>query len=74
MKTIFILAITLWFTSLTMGQTPMGFSYQAVARNADNTPIRNANISIRISIIKTSISGTLAYRETHHLSQYDRAF
>jgi len=71
MKTIFILAITLWITSLTMGQTPMGFSYQAVARNADNTPIRNANISIRISIIKTSISGTLAYRETHQVMSND---
>ena len=56
---------------LVSGQTPMGFSYQAVARQSDNTPIRNSELSLRISIIKGSLSGTLAYRETHQATSND---
>ncbi|MEZ4899861.1 MAG: hypothetical protein R2806_23665 [Saprospiraceae bacterium] len=44
----------------------MGFSHQAVARQSD-TPIRNSELSLRISIIKGSPSGGLAYRETHQV-------
>nr|NQU93850.1 hypothetical protein [Bacteroidota bacterium] len=49
----------------TMAQTPQSFSYQAIARTADGDPIVNRDISVKISILAGSASGTVVYSELH---------
>jgi len=59
------LAILLFvFCSLT-AQTPQAFKYQAIARDNLGNIISDQNVSIRISILQDSVSGTPVYIETH---------
>lgn len=48
----------------TFAQSPAGFNYQAVLRDASGNIRANANVAIRIDIIKTSATGTSVYAET----------
>ena len=57
-----LLAVT---TAFVFAQVPQGFSYQAIAFNASGNPIANGNISVRISILNDSVTGTNLYTETH---------
>ncbi|MCD4680935.1 MAG: hypothetical protein K8S00_11165 [Bacteroidales bacterium] len=52
------------FSSLT-AQTPQAFKYQAIARNNLGNIISDQDVSIRISILAGSVSGTPVYIETH---------
>ena len=59
----------LLFTFLLLGmatysQSPQGFTYQAVIRDAGDALIANSSIGMRISILQTSASGTVVYEET----------
>lgn len=45
------------------GQAPNLMSYQAIVRNTSNTLVSNQSIGVRISIIKTTASGTEVYKE-----------
>ncbi len=47
-------------------QPPQAFKYQAVVRDNSGEIIANQPVSIRISIIQDSITGTLKYSETHN--------
>jgi microcystin-dependent protein len=47
-----------------IAQVPQKLSYQAVIRNNNNELVTSKGIGIRISILKTSASGTLVYTET----------
>ncbi|MFA5748098.1 MAG: SUMF1/EgtB/PvdO family nonheme iron enzyme [Candidatus Absconditabacterales bacterium] len=49
-------------------QTPQAFKYQAVARDNAGKILNAQTISVRASIIRTSISGTSAYTETHSVT------
>jgi hypothetical protein len=60
----FILAIILLFNI--KAQTPQGFNYQGVARNASGAAITNQAIGLQISILDGSASGTTVYTETHN--------
>jgi len=51
-----------------MSQTPQAISYQAVARNAQGNILSNTNVSLRVSILSGSVSGSAVYVETHNLS------
>jgi len=51
-----------------LGQTIPGINYQGVARNLDGSPRANQAISIRISILSNSSSGSVEYSETHELA------
>jgi hypothetical protein len=53
-------------TSL-FGQAPESFNYQAIARNSSGTILSSQNVSFRISILQTSITGNSVYTETHSL-------
>ncbi len=65
MKTIVL--IVLLFAGFSMlGQAPDLINYQAVAYNASGQSINNTAISIRISVLQSSSSGTIAYQETHN--------
>jgi len=55
----FLMASTLF------AQVPQAINYQAVATNTSGTPIANSNISVRISILAGSATGTNVYTETH---------
>lgn len=46
-------------------QAPGKMSYQALIRNSSDKLVVNTKVSIRISILKSSVSGTSVYTETH---------
>jgi hypothetical protein len=48
--------------------TYQGLFYQAVARNADGTPMANQNISIRFSLHQSSATGAIEYQEVQNVS------
>lgn len=61
-KTVFL--ATLFFSiTVVFGQSPDKMSYQAVIRNASNALVTNANVSMRISIIQGSTSGSIIFQE-----------
>jgi hypothetical protein len=65
MKKPFILSVFFFMGILTLiAQTPKGFNYQAIIRNAQGEVIANQAVSMKISIIQGSISGTAVYAET----------
>jgi hypothetical protein len=45
------------------GQTPEGFKYQAVVRNASNTILTNQAVGLRMTIQQGAIGGTTIYSE-----------
>lgn len=64
MKKLFTLTLLLLaITALT--QTPQGFNYQAVIRNFSGELIQNQDVSVRISILQGSTTGSSVYTETH---------
>jgi hypothetical protein len=65
MNKILISVITyLLISTLTFAQSPNSFKYQAVARDAAGAILANKTIGIKISLLQTSASGTVAYSET----------
>lgn len=65
----FLLGVCLFAAaSISRGQSPASFSYQAVARDASGTAITNQNVSFRISILESSTSGTAVYTESHSIT------
>jgi hypothetical protein len=46
-------------------QAPQKFNYQAVARNAQGSPLINQLVTIRASILAGSPSGNTVYSEIH---------
>jgi hypothetical protein len=66
LKTILLFSFLFIFKSATLfAQAPQSFNYQAIARNGSGTILSNQNVSFRISILQTSITGTSVYSETH---------
>ena len=59
MMAIFIIA-----TVNTMAQVPQSLNYQAVARNSTGALIANHPVSLRLSILSGSSTGTVVYSET----------
>jgi hypothetical protein len=53
---------------LAVAQAPNQFNYQAAMRDASGNPLKNQNVSLRISILQGSTSGTALYVETHTLT------
>jgi hypothetical protein len=47
------------------GQAPQSINYQAIARDTSGAILTNQDISIRITILKDSIGGSVVYQETH---------
>jgi len=69
MKKITLIFVTLLFliTGI-LAQTPSQFKYQAVLRNADGTIIADENITVDISILQGSASGTSVFDEQHSVT------
>ncbi|AZI24252.1 collagen-like protein [Pedobacter sp. G11] len=49
-------------------QAPQQFNYQGAARNSNGSPLANKNISLRISILDASITGTTQYSEVRSVT------
>ncbi|WP_309640189.1 hypothetical protein [Flavobacterium sp.] len=64
-KKLYTLILLVFTTTILLAQVPQKMSYQAVIRNASNTLVANTNVGMRISILRTSVSGTTVYIETH---------
>lgn len=59
-----LLALILW-ANLLQAQIPQKMGFQAIIRDAANTLIVNQPVTMRISILQGSVSGTSVYTETH---------
>ncbi len=53
------------FSLLAYAQTPEGFNYQSVVRNASGDVISNSAIGVQFKLHKTTTDGTVVYTETH---------
>lgn len=67
LKVLLLLLFSL-FQSLYAQNVPQAINYQAVARNATGEIIANQNISLRVSVLSGSSTGSVAYAELHTLS------
>lgn len=56
------------FACAAMAQVPQGFNYQAVVRNNAGQLIPNRNVSVRISILRGSETGTSVYTQSESVS------
>ena len=52
-------------TQMLFAQSPQSFRYQAVVRNAAGTVIQTQNVSLKISLLQGSATGTVVYSEEH---------
>ena len=64
MRKIIILLIAMMLTVVTFSQSPDAFTYQAVLRDASGAIKANSNVSVQISILQGSASGSSVYTET----------
>lgn len=62
-KSVFLIFIFL-ISQKIMAQSPDLMSYQAVVRNSGNIVVANQSVGVRISILKTSASGTEVFKES----------
>lgn len=65
MKKLITILLAFAAFSYTYAQVPQGISYQAIAFNSGGNPVVSSNVSVRISILDNSATGTLVYQETH---------
>ncbi len=64
----FVLLLSFSFCLLSFvshAQAPQAFKYQTVVRDANNEIIPNQAITLKISILQTTVTGTAVYVETH---------
>lgn len=71
MKTFVIILNLLLLANLSMAQVPQNIKYQAAARDVDNTPIKNREIAIRLTVLKGNPQGEEVYRELHQATTSD---
>ena len=64
----FLLTAFTCLTLLASAQIPQAFNYQAVARNANGSPLANQNIGVKFTILDGFPNGTLVYMETQALT------
>lgn len=62
---IFSNVLLILFQFRATAQAPAKMSYQAVIRDENNNLVANSEIGIQISILNTSETGAVIYRETH---------
>lgn len=65
MKNIITLFIVITSYFVTNAQSPEKFSFQAVVVDNANNPITNQSVGLRISLLEDSLTGIVAYQETH---------
>lgn len=69
MKKIISIALFLFTVVFLNGQhVPLGINYQAIARDNAGNELKNANLTVRISIISENSAGNIVYSETHSVT------
>jgi len=69
MKTkLFFSILLIAFFTVAYSQTPNSFNYQAVARDLSGNVMKNQPVKIKISILKTSVTGDVIYSEIHSVT------
>ncbi|PCH67387.1 MAG: hypothetical protein COC01_05925 [Bacteroidetes bacterium] len=66
-----LLLSLLLISTFAFGQAPEGFNYQGVARDANGDILKNKSIAIKISLLQTTVTGTIVYSETHNPATND---
>ena len=70
-KTLLILTSVL-FCAITFAQSvPQGINYQAVARDANGNELTNQSLTVRLSVVSGSSTGTISWQETHAVTTND---
>ena len=64
MKYLIIMSLLI-FPILGISQAPQRINFQSVLRNTTGDVISNSSVSLRISILRGTTTGTLVYSETH---------
>ena len=67
------LLLFLFLSASVFAQTPQGINFQALAKDAANNYVVNANIGLRISILDGSAAGPARYVETHTAATNEKA-
>lgn len=65
MKKLLFFVVSLLVGTMTWGQAPQAFKYQAVARNSAGEVLANQAVSFRISVLRGTATGTAVFVETH---------
>jgi uncharacterized protein (TIGR02145 family) len=67
----FLVILLLGIFNQGIAQVPASMKYQAAARHADGTVMKNQLVSFRISLHQESIDGLVVFSETHNVSTND---
>ena len=65
-KVLWCSIIIFLFINVLIGQSPEKMSFQAVIRDASGELVSNSSVGLKMSVLRGSVSGTLAYSETHN--------
>ncbi len=71
MKTLYTITLLVLISLLGYSQAPEAFNYQAVIRNASGDILANSQITVQISILQDSESGSAVYVETFNPTTND---
>ncbi|MBQ4820679.1 tail fiber domain-containing protein [Aquimarina sp. MMG016] len=61
-----LMLLALLVSTLALAQSPQGFNYQTVVRDSNGNLLANQTVSFQIEILEDSVTGTVAYLETHN--------
>ena len=70
-KTITIITVLLFIALEIMAQSPQGFNYQGIARDNEGVELANTNLTVQLSVLSGSSTGTLEWQETHAVTTND---
>ena len=72
MRKLLLFLTSVLFCAITFAQSvPQGINYQAVARDANGDELANQALSIQLSVIAASPTGTVSWQETHAITTND---
>ena len=72
MKKTLLTLVSVLFCAITFAQSvPQGINYQAVARDASGTELANQSLTVRLSVISGSSTGTISWQEDHSVTTND---
>ncbi len=71
LRKITIAAFFIFMGIIALPQTPESFNYQAALKNSDGEMLAGQNVSVRISILQGSGTGSSVYSETHSAQTND---
>ena len=72
MKKTTLTIISMIFCAITFAQSvPQGINYQAVARDASGVELTNQTLTIQLSVISGSSTGSVSWQETHSVTTND---